>query len=244
MGRYILGFDLETTGLDPKTDRIIEVGAVLWDWDRQLPIDMISKLCWHTDDGSIPQIPELITKLTGITGPDLKEHAISTALVLQRFMSMTKDIYIMAHNAPFDISMLAGECEKLGLQMQTGLGVLDSRVDIAYDKDLHKSRALVHLAASHGFLNPFTHRAVFDVLTMLRVASNYDLDEIIARSKSPNVILTAHVSFDERDLAKAAGFHWKPEIKSWQLSIKECDLKDDMGFGFRTSAEHASTGER
>ena len=239
MGRYILGFDLETTGLDPKTDRIIEVGAVLWDWDRQMPIDMISKMCWHTDDGTIPQIPELITKLTGITGPDLKEHGISTAHVLQRFMSMARGVYIMAHNAPFDMGFLSAECEKLGIPMSIGAGVIDSRTDIKYDKDLHKSRALTHLAASHGFLNPFAHRAVFDVLTMLKVASNYDLDEIIARSKSPSVILTAHVSFDEKDKAKAAGFHWKPEVKSWQMTVKQCDLEDDMGFGFRTSAEHA-----
>jgi DNA polymerase-3 subunit epsilon len=239
MSRYILGIDFETTGLDSKTDRIIEVGAVLWDWDRQLPIDMISKLCWHTDDGTTPQIPELITKITGIDGPMLKEHSVSTSVVLQRLMSMSRGIYVMAHNAPFDMGFLFAECDKLGIEVQYGAGVIDSRTDIKYDKDLHKSRALTHLAASHGFLNPFAHRAVFDVLTMLKVASNYDLDEIIARSKSPNVVLTAHVSFDEKDKAKAAGFHWKPEVKSWQMTIKQCDLADDMGFGFRTSAEHA-----
>lgn len=241
MSRYILGFDLETTGLDPKTDRIIEVGAVLWDWDRQLPVEMISKMCWHTDDGSIPEIPPLITKLTGIDGPMLKHHSVSTKFVLQAFLSMSygDTLAVMAHNAPFDIGFLNAECDRFEIVKRLGCPVIDSRTDIAYDKDVHKSRALTHLAASHGFLNPFAHRAVFDVLTMLKVASNYDLDEIIARSKSPNVVLTAHVSFDERDLAKAAGFHWKPEIKSWQLTIKECDLRDDMGFGFRTSAEHA-----
>ena len=34
----LLGLDTETTGLDPKTDRIIEIGAVVWDTDNQTPV--------------------------------------------------------------------------------------------------------------------------------------------------------------------------------------------------------------
>lgn len=239
--KYVLGFDFETTGLDATKDRVIEVGAALWDWERKQPMAIVSRLCWHEDNGLEPEIPELISKLTGITGRDLKEFSISTEHAIgEMFLSCPSDAVIMAHNAPFDLGFLQAECDRFLIKNKfKDMPVIDTRVDLPLDNELHKSKALVHLAATHGFLNPFAHRAIFDVLTMLKVASHYDLETILMRSKSPVIEVTAHVSFEQKDLAKSAGFQWNPSDKTWRLRIKECDLKPNVDWGFKTSSRPA-----
>ncbi len=60
---------------------------------------------------------------------------------------------------------------------------------------------------------------MFDVLTMLSVlqkfASQLDLT-------SEKVCLEAVVSFEEKDLARKAGFYWNPEQKVWwKVEVKQ-----------------------
>jgi DNA polymerase-3 subunit epsilon len=112
---------------------------------------------------------------------------------------------------------------------------LDSLTDIRYPAYI-KTRNLTHLAAEHGFVAPFKHRAVFDCLTMLRIASNYDINEIIARSKMPMVYVQACVSFDEKELAKARGYYWAAKPKIWYKALKEADATVEIKeCGFRTA---------
>ncbi len=61
---------------------------------------------------------------------------------------------------------------------------------------------------------PFqSHRALFDVLTMLNILSKYNIDEIIKCAQSPLLRVTAHLDFDNKDLAIKSGFHWNKEKK-------------------------------
>ena len=57
----LIGIDTETTGLNSAEDRILEVGAVLMDWQTGVPLQILSKLV--RPDRPIP--PE-ITKINGI----------------------------------------------------------------------------------------------------------------------------------------------------------------------------------
>ena len=50
---YLLGIDLETTGLDPLSSEIIEVGYVVWDTVTLSPVDLGSRLI--KIDSAIPQ---------------------------------------------------------------------------------------------------------------------------------------------------------------------------------------------
>ncbi len=111
--KTLLVLDLETTGLDPKSDRIIEIGAVL-----------------HTDKGKqaeysqlvnpgIP-IPRFITELTGITREMVqsdKALPIDDAIKkLTNFLHKElgqagtslriEDLPIVGHNVGFDLSFL------------------------------------------------------------------------------------------------------------------------------------------
>ena len=60
----LLGLDFETTGLNFDTDRITEIGAVLWDTKEGKPIALHNHLVKHDD---APPITEEVEQLTGIT---------------------------------------------------------------------------------------------------------------------------------------------------------------------------------
>ena len=64
MPEYV-ALDLETTGLDPARDRVIEVGAVAFTPDRTLAT--LERLV----DPQRP-LPDAISRLTGITQADLR----------------------------------------------------------------------------------------------------------------------------------------------------------------------------
>lgn len=236
MQRLVMGFDFETTGFDNKKDRIIEVGAVVWDWERKAPLQMLSQICWQ--DSIPPKLSQEIQDVTGIIDSDIQQFGTATSHALEQLMLMSMGCEaVFAHNFPFDDGFLMAECERLGMKYQLRGTKVDTVTDCPYNHIKHKSKSLTHLCATHGFLNPFAHRAVTDALAMMTVASNYDLDVILERAQSPNVTMVARVSFEQKDKAKAAGFHWQPESKEWTRKMKEIDLKPDMGFDFKVDIQ-------
>ena len=115
---------------------------------------------------------------------------------------------------------------------------IDTITDIRFP-DAIKTRNLKHLAAEHNFLPGFSHRAVFDVLTMLKILSQYDLDAVIARAAEPTLFVQALVTFDQKEMAKELGFHWFAPDKIWWRSMKSSDfeaMKPTCGFQTRLLA--------
>ena len=226
----ILGLDIESTGLDCKVDRIIEVGCCLWDWENKIPLALYSSLVIPERD-----IPEEITALTGITKEHINEFGWPESTVLESVAELlTKADYIMAHNAPFDKGFIDAAAERQGMAPWLERPWLDSAMDIVFPKDI-QTRRLNYLAAEAGFVNPWKHRAIFDVMTMLKLASAYDLDAIVARAKEATLYVQAVVSFDEKEKAKELGFKWFAPDKIWWRSYKTSDLEEAKPkFGFNT----------
>lgn len=222
----ILGLDFETTGFDSVNDRIIEVGAVLWEWESHKPVDMFCSLVFdaHYPD---PMDPE-ITEVTGITMDDLHRFGVTTAYAYAMVMDMMeKTNFCMAHNGvAFDRPFWHSECARQGDTPADKVWI-DTQNDVPYS-DRIKTRKLSHLAAEHGFLNPFQHRAVFDVLTMLTIASKYPIETIIDLAKQPLVQLQAHTSFQNKDLAKDVGYRWFPKKKWWLKTIKQGQVEKEL----------------
>ncbi len=225
----ICGIDFETTGLDPAKDEAVEVGLVLYDWKSKKPLKLASYLV-------VPSIPmgDEAKKITGLKESDFKFAVSKEKLTTKLNWFLENCDFVMAHNAKFDKPF----AEKIvGLQMSTWLC---TRVDIEYDEVMHKAKNLVTLAATHGFLNPFPHRALFDVLTMLKIASNYDIGAIIERSKVPVVKVISRAPYDRKDEVKNAGFHWDAQKKIWFTEVKECDIaKAKWDFPFYIAEEVA-----
>lgn len=213
----ILGLDFETTGLSKTEDRITEMGAVLWDTEAKAPVRIFNSLI--TQDEGVTLRPEIV-RLTGITDEMLKTHGDPLSYSLGYLTGLiSKADAVIAHNAPFDKGFYEAEMQRLGYGIDEKVLWADSAVDVPYPEHI-ETRKLVFLAAEHGFVNPFAHRAVTDVLTMLRVCAYYDWGQIIESAKLPNVTLWAKTTFHEKDIAKAAGYRWNGDTKQWLKTVK------------------------
>lgn len=220
----VCGLDFETTGLDLKNDRITEVGAVLWDTDRNVPVRLMSQLIY--EEGYPELTPEII-ELTGIHPQDLTGFASSpkTALVelLGSFFNHAEAI--VAHNGLlFDKPMLEEEAKRQGVKIPERIWI-DTTTDIEFPPHI-TTRKLTHLASDHKFLNPFEHRALFDVCAMLKIASQYDWNQMMTYAKTPTLTVRADTTFQQKELAKKQNYRWNAEQKIWVKSIKEFQLEE------------------
>ena len=90
--------DIETTGLDPRYDEIIEISA-LKIRNNEI-VGTFSELIKPTYE-----IDEFITELTGITN-DMLNEANQINVVLPKFMEFVGTDIIIGHNVNFDINFL------------------------------------------------------------------------------------------------------------------------------------------
>ncbi|MBT6325321.1 MAG: 3'-5' exonuclease, partial [Bdellovibrionales bacterium] len=93
----VVFFDLETTGLSPLVNKIIEIGAI------KIANDSVSY--FSTLINPKVKIPEATIKIHKITD-DMVEDSELIEQVLPRFMSFISDHSLVAHNAKFDIGFL------------------------------------------------------------------------------------------------------------------------------------------
>ncbi len=100
-----VAFDTETTGLEPKTDRIVEIGAVKF--DSLGPIARFSVLI----NPGVP-MPAEASRVNGITDEMLRTQPFIED-VLPDFLSFIGSSALVAHNAPFDLSFINAALTKL-----------------------------------------------------------------------------------------------------------------------------------
>lgn len=225
----VCGVDFETSGLDPVKDRIVEVGAVLYDWNTGIPLILQSNLVRV----EVPLSPE-VTAVHGITDDMLELYGMPEPFVFGQLLALIdRSSYVMAHfGNDFDRKFCFETFTRLGIPVPAQ-NWLDTSCDVIYPEGV-TTRNLGYLAAEAGFLNPFRHRAVFDVLTMLKVASEHPLERIIARSLEPMVYVQAYVSFAENQKAKDFSFRWHPETKMWWKGQKKSDFEAERdGYQFK-----------
>jgi predicted DnaQ family exonuclease/DinG family helicase len=141
--------DLETTGLDPARDRVIEVGAVAFTPDR-----VSATLERLVDPGRA--VPETVLRLTGIRQEELR-GAASPSAALRELSEFLRGRQPVGHGARLDVDFL------------TAAGLWDPALEILDTLDV--ARILLPGAASHslpllavelGFSQPRPHRALDD----------------------------------------------------------------------------------
>lgn len=241
MGQTVLGIDLEgmnknllEQGVDIKTDRVIEIGAVLWDWEFHQPVRIMSELVNESD--RLPMTEEVI-QLTGINEDVLERYALKgdeIKPVLERLAKLMESAdYLMAHNAKgYDQPMLEGMFKRYDIKIPDTIWI-DTLTDLEFPSKI-KQKSLAMLEYSHGFINPFPHRAVTDVLSMLKIASQYSLSRMGKLAESPIVQVVAQLQApnwsDKKEVAefnkikhKVAKnrFKWNPSNKTWSKEIQK-----------------------
>ncbi len=96
-GKDFLVLDIETTGLSPRTESIIEIAAIKVDGETLEIIDTFEYLIEINRN-----VPSFITNLTGITNAMLEESGIPLSMALKLLKEFAEDLNVYAHYAPFD----------------------------------------------------------------------------------------------------------------------------------------------
>lgn len=93
-----VAFDLETTGLDPVHEEIVEIGALKFD-----ALGLIGKFSTLINPGKA--MPPGATKVNGIDDAMLKDKPFLD-VILPRFLRFIEGSVLIAHNAQFDLSFV------------------------------------------------------------------------------------------------------------------------------------------
>lgn len=237
--------DTETTGLDPKKDRIIELG---WMFTDSMFNNLQPGESYLMRDESYPDVTEEITKITGISQTMLLEQGRSPNAVFKQFNTAIETIQpdvIVAYNSPFDLGMLAEEIKRgmfdkfAGIEAFMKLPVVCAMSDVESNYAF-KCWKLSHLALDKGVaINPAElHRALGDVELMRRmlIQSNITIQEILEFQREPWITVRAVTTKPWEDdgkstnEAKKRGYSWeiakgdperKQHVKAWVKRIKE-----------------------
>jgi len=215
----LLFFDLETTGLDPEKDLIIEGAGVLWETGINTYVKMFSTLVY--DEHKTPVLDPVIVVKTGITNDMLKHYGVTYERFAKAMYSLVEIADgVVAHNGTaFDFLFIKAEFARNGLHLNENKIYVDTKTDLPYPDSI-TTRNLVHLAAEHGFVNPFPHRALPDTLTMQHLFAQYPLDEVLALAQEPLETVVAKVEFKNNKLAKERGYFWDSDNKQWRKELK------------------------
>ncbi len=150
MDAYIC-IDLETTGLNPKEDRIIEIGAV-----KVCQGKITERFSTFIQPGR--KLEERITELTGIRDEDL-ENAPEIEAVLEQLLDFMGDLPLLGHSILFDYSFLKKACVNQKLPFEK-YGVDTLKIARKYLTSLeHKN--LEYLCDYYG-IEHHAHRALAD----------------------------------------------------------------------------------
>ena len=150
-----VAFDLETTGLSSRTDRIIEIGAVILKDGKE-----VDRFQTFVD----PERPldRKIVELTGITDEMLK-GAPKIEEVLPKFLEFVGDRVLVAHNSDFDTGFVRGECNRLGYEYN--LTAADTLI-LSQNLLSHLNKFKLNIVSNALSLPDFTHhRAGDDAMT-------------------------------------------------------------------------------
>jgi len=213
----LVAVDLETTGLSPLIDKIIEIAAVKLSPDGKLT--SYSSLV----DPEIP-IPELTTKIHGIEdsmvsgAPKLKE-------IFPEFLKFWGDTDMVAHNAKFDLGFIVYFALKNNFNVPK-VNILDS---LAFSRHglsgagKPENNKLSTLVKHFNIPLLSHHRALDDAVACMRVFAK-SLLHVQDRSSAQKVLKNKALIFNLKSFHKNASFEipksllgLKPKVETQQV---------------------------
>jgi len=225
----LLCIDTETTGLIPGEDKVTELGLVLYNVEDDRMVAVHNMLIRRPG----LEIPEIITRLTGITSNILEDSGSSVNTVVGTLTCMlSKADYLVGHNIrEFDKPFIDALAAEANIKLPD-IPMIDTRTDLHHPVE-PKSHKLENLLMDQELLNYFPHSAIGDTLMTLKLLCKFDLAQTIEMSKVPDIKVQAVVSYANKDKAKGRGFHWDAKEKIWHTTMKENKYRPE-DFDFKT----------
>lgn len=221
----VIVLDTETTGLDARSERIIELAmlSVLVDAASGQPVGPVTTYECFEDPGK--PIPPVITDITGIDDAMVRGQRIDDACVAE--MVQAADL-IVAHNAGFDRPFLEARLPVFATKPWNC-----SFAGIDWKAQGSGSAKLEFLAHERGWFYD-AHRALVDCHALLQVlaAPLRDGQSGLARllegaSKSRFKLCATGAPFEAKDWLKSRGYRWDTEARVWWTSLPGHAALDD-----------------
>ena len=152
-----LALDFETTGLDSRVGRVVEIGAIRFRIGAGVCVEEASLSCLV--DPKMP-IPRRARSIHGISDDDVRGAPVFGE-VAQSLLAMAAGAVIVAHNVRFDLSFLDAELSRVGLRRPEA----KTEDTVALSKLAFPGRAsysLGAIASALGIATGSAHRALDD----------------------------------------------------------------------------------
>lgn len=224
--KYVLIVDVETTGLETQNSQVIEVAAILYSVkDKSIVQQFSTVLPAQANDA------ERINRIKASLLQEIKEDSITIAVwVLQEMAKKAQAI--VAHNAEFDKQWF-GHLDDTKNALPILLNLSDEPLpwlctcnDFNWPNQTHPGQSLINLAVAHDVGVARVHRAMADCELIAALFDRMEnLEAMFEEALRPKALFKANVTYEERELAKKAGFKWIPKLKSWTRKMSTDDIK-------------------
>ena len=215
----ILIIDTETTGLDENKDEIIEIGCILFNVTSKSVLSQVS-LLFPVSSNEAEYVNGISAEVTNIKQP--WEDGLNFFLKLVDCSDL-----IVAHNVEFDKKWFGkGRLPMLKKKWVCSL----EDINWSFKKNLKNRPSVTDLALSFSIPVWNLHRALSDCFYISEVFKKCEnLEELLIKATEPRFLHKALISYEERSLAKEAGFRWNNPVKgAWvkKLTLEEANSLD------------------
>lgn len=220
----VIVLDTETTGLDSKSEKIIELAmlSVRVDSATGLPVGPVTVYESFEDPGR--PIPPQITEITGIDDSMVQGQRIDDAAV--NALVQEADL-VVAHNAGFDRPFVEARLPVFASKPWNC-----SFMGIDWKKEGSGSAKLEFLASERGWFYD-AHRAQVDCHALLQVLSTplsghqTGLAHLLAGARQTRFKLRATgAPFESKDKLKAKAYRWDGEGRVWWCNLGSPEALD------------------
>ncbi|QSO52363.1 hypothetical protein JZ785_27200 [Alicyclobacillus curvatus] len=153
--------DIETTGLSPRDDEIVQLSVVRFCFCRETGEILEIEANYTGFNEPTRSIPAGATQVHGISDRDVKGHRLDASLI-ESVVEPAE--FMIAHNAPFDRGFLISQ-----FTWATEKPWKCSMRHVDWQARGHPSRALQRLLFAHGITVERAHRADSDVDAALQL---------------------------------------------------------------------------
>ena len=169
--------DCETTGLNSKVDKIIEIGAVKFiDGKIEEFQKLININCYSVSNFNKNNfIPNEIIELTGITSNMLESYGVRLDLALKEFIDFVGKLPVLGYNVQFDMSFLNFALSSLDERFDDSLSInkiFDISRFVKKEKKFLKNYQLKTVLHEYNIAESIPHRALMDARLTTQLVLN------------------------------------------------------------------------